>query len=459
MQTNRRILIVDDASIIRSTLTTILENEGYEVVAVRNGRQALAQVAEEPFNLVLLDVKLPDVQGEELIAPLKQAQPDIGIVILTGQASKESAIRALNEGAAAYITKPWRNEEGLATMRSVLEKQRLVLENRRLMEEMQQELADRRRIEQALRASERRLSTLLSNLPGMAYRYRVPDGASFQRSDEVSVEFVSQGSLELTGFTPARLLQGREFGLMELIHPEDRQRVREEIAAALREQRPFTITYRIRTRDGSEKWVWEQGRPTLADEEGKVLEGFITDITEGKRAVLASEEQRAVTEALTDTMAALNSRMELKQVLDRILTNIGRVVPHRSAHIRLIKGDCATLVGNKNGQSQTEPEPREAWALRVDEVPVLRKMAASRRPLVVPEVREYEEWIEIPGLSWIRSYAGAPICLQAQTVGFLCLNSDRPSFYNEGHGQQLEVFANQTATAIAMAGGGRLEIG
>src|SRR5690606_15967733 len=141
MQTNRRILIVDDASIIRSTLTTILENEGYEVVAVRNGRQALAQVAEEPFNLVLLDVKLPDVQGEELIAPLKQAQPDIGIVILTGQASKESAIRALNEGAAAYITKPWRNEEGLATMRSVLEKQRLVLENRRLMEEMQQELA------------------------------------------------------------------------------------------------------------------------------------------------------------------------------------------------------------------------------------------------------------------------------------------------------------------------------
>jgi len=119
------------------------------------------------------------------------------------------------------------------------------------------------------------LTTLMSNLPGMAYRgFNLPD---------CPMVFVSEGALALTGH-PASSLTGEErIPFHAITHAEDRDRVWESIQEGIRENRPFTMTYRLVTRDGKEKWVWEQGRGVLDAHSGQqMVEGFITDITELK---------------------------------------------------------------------------------------------------------------------------------------------------------------------------------
>jgi two-component system sensor kinase FixL len=126
-----------------------------------------------------------------------------------------------------------------------------------------------------LRERERFLATLISNLPGAAYRCRGGARPDF--------EYVTDGILDLTGYPPADFIGGR-VSYAELIHPEDRRSTRAAVEDALGDGRAFQVVYRIRTRDGTEKWVWEQGRGV---EEGRgtavATEGFLADHTEQKR--------------------------------------------------------------------------------------------------------------------------------------------------------------------------------
>ncbi len=124
--------------------------------------------------------------------------------------------------------------------------------------------------------SRRTLSTLLSNLPGMAYR------ALADR--ERTMEFISNGSIELTGYSPQEFLTGRVHYGTDVIHPDDRDHVYHEIQHAINRGLPYKLSYRIMTSDDTERWVWEQGRAVGKKEGLAVLEGFITDVTEQKRA-------------------------------------------------------------------------------------------------------------------------------------------------------------------------------
>jgi PAS domain S-box-containing protein len=139
------------------------------------------------------------------------------------------------------------------------------------------DISGRKQAEEALQESQRVLSTLMSNLPGMAYRCR--------NDENWTIEFASEGSWELLGYEPAELQQNRVIAYGDIIVPEDREKVSASVQAALSERRSFRLTYRVRTRRGSEKWVWEHGRGVfLPGGELLCLEGFITDITERKQA-------------------------------------------------------------------------------------------------------------------------------------------------------------------------------
>ena len=142
------ILIVDDDESTRKSLTLIFGKKGYETETAGTGREAIEKAQDRFFNLALLDIKLPEVEGVELIAPLKEMHPDMVVIMATAYASLETAVRALNEGASAYITKPLNMDEVLATVREALEKQRLVMENRRLLQTVQQQLAELRQAEE-----------------------------------------------------------------------------------------------------------------------------------------------------------------------------------------------------------------------------------------------------------------------------------------------------------------------
>lgn len=139
------------------------------------------------------------------------------------------------------------------------------------------DITERKRAENALRESERTLKTLISNLPGVAYRC--------QNDREWTMEFVSEGIEELTGYPPSAFTETREVSIGRLTHEADREPVWESVQSALRQRRPFEVDYRVRTRDGAEKWCWERGTGVYDENGGVVaIEGFITDATESKRA-------------------------------------------------------------------------------------------------------------------------------------------------------------------------------
>lgn len=139
------------------------------------------------------------------------------------------------------------------------------------------DISERLRAESALRESRRRLATLMSNLPGMAYRCR--------NDRHWTMEFASEGCLDLTGYPADDLVDNRTLSFSELIHPDDRDRIWDDVQAALKDRQPFRLKYRIKTARGDEKWLWEQGRG-LFDAAGNVfaLEGFLTDISDQQRA-------------------------------------------------------------------------------------------------------------------------------------------------------------------------------
>ncbi|MGD2206537.1 MAG: response regulator [Anaerolineae bacterium] len=138
MDDKPRILIVDDDESTRRTLALILGKQGYETETAATGQEALEKARKRAFNLACLDIRLPDMEGVDLIAPLREMHPPIALIMITGYASVGTVVQALNEGASGYVTKPVNMDELLAIARQALAKQRLAEEKRRAEETLRQ---------------------------------------------------------------------------------------------------------------------------------------------------------------------------------------------------------------------------------------------------------------------------------------------------------------------------------
>jgi len=133
-----RILVVDDDAGACKTLSLIFNKKGFETETAGTGREALEKAKERAFNVAILDIRLPDIKGIDLVMPLKEILPDIEIIMITAYATIETAIRSLNEGASAFIQKPLNIDEVLAVIGKVLEKQRLIAEKRQTEQKLKQ---------------------------------------------------------------------------------------------------------------------------------------------------------------------------------------------------------------------------------------------------------------------------------------------------------------------------------
>jgi len=122
------ILVVDDEESQRKTLSLILKKKGYQLESAGTGAEALEKARGNTINIALLDIKLPDMDGVDLIGPLRLINPGIAIIMVTGFASVENAIRSMKAGASGYLLKPVNVEELLITVRDLLERQDLVRE-------------------------------------------------------------------------------------------------------------------------------------------------------------------------------------------------------------------------------------------------------------------------------------------------------------------------------------------
>jgi response regulator RpfG family c-di-GMP phosphodiesterase len=129
-----RILVVDDEQVIREILADFLSMEGFWVRTAEDGSAALVELSRNQYDLVLSDLKMPNMGGLELLRAISEHTPNVVTIIMTGFGTVETAIDAMKKGAYDYILKPFKVEEVVHTIRRGLEKQRLTAENMRLKE-------------------------------------------------------------------------------------------------------------------------------------------------------------------------------------------------------------------------------------------------------------------------------------------------------------------------------------
>lgn len=182
----------------------------------------------------------------------------------------------------------------------------------------------------------------------------------------------------------------------------------------------------------------------------QVIAGQAAISIQNARLFESEREQRLLAESLRDTAQILNRTLNLSDVLDRILENVRRVMPHDSASLMLIEGESHTArVVRHQGYAAHRTEAAvltRQFAIR--QTPSLRFMLETGQPLAISDTQVDARWVDLSKAGWIRSYAGAPIRLKEQVIGFLSLNSAKPGFFTHTHAERLMAFADQVAHAI-----------
>lgn len=163
------------------------------------------------------------------------------------------------------------------------------------------DISEHKQALKALKERENQLATLMDNLPGMAYR-SLDD-------EDCTMKFVSSGCKKLTGYESRALTDNRDISFASIIHEEDRLLFMSQISHALDIKRPFAMEYRIRRRDGSVIWVWEQGQAVKVGHE-IYIEGIILDINQ--RKIMEQKLERLATR---DPLTGLYNRRELEELL------------------------------------------------------------------------------------------------------------------------------------------------
>jgi DNA-binding NtrC family response regulator len=119
-----RILVIDDDQSVRTTTAAILENEGYRVDTAENGKQAVKKSNADLYRVALIDFRLPDMEGTELLTALKETTPKMVKIMVTGYPTVQNAIECVNKHADAYFVKPVDYDNLLNTIRNLIQKQK-----------------------------------------------------------------------------------------------------------------------------------------------------------------------------------------------------------------------------------------------------------------------------------------------------------------------------------------------
>jgi PAS domain S-box-containing protein len=258
------------------------------------------------------------------------------------------------------------------------------------------------------------------------------------------------------GYTPEELqAMGAKFP-SQLIHPDDQLSSDKELVRGLTFAKDGDVLeseYRVRHK--SDGWRWLYNRTTvfarLPNGTPSQILVVARDNTERRQMQAAEHEQRVLAEALRDTAAALNSTLNFDEIMDRILTNVARVVPHDSANIMLIDKGTAYIARIKDYTGTTYEQSMQGVRLVVSEAVTLQSMILMKAPLIIPDVHQYPNWVDAPESRWIRSYAAVPILVEDEVIGFLNLNSATPNFFTNDYLNRLHAFSNQCAIAIQNA--------
>jgi len=130
------ILIIDDDKVIQDSCSLILKKEGYKVQVAGDGEKGLLAFKKELFHVILLDLKMPRMDGMQVLAKIKEESPETPVIIITGYASIGSAVEAMKQGAFEYLTKPFTPEELRISINKALKSRKVFFESIYLRDEL-----------------------------------------------------------------------------------------------------------------------------------------------------------------------------------------------------------------------------------------------------------------------------------------------------------------------------------
>jgi PAS domain S-box-containing protein len=324
----------------------------FDVAVERSADAAVERLRRDPVDCVVAGYDLPESDGIELLRRVRDRDPAVPFVLATASGSERVASEAIAAGATDYVAIDAAEETDggsevetgtVSDGEQLCDRVRAAVERGRSRDDGGDRERDRRRLE-----------TLISNLPGFVYRCRNAPGWP--------MELVRGESESITGYTTEELAGDAVVWGEEVIHPDDRERAWAVVQEAIDTGEEFEITYRIRTRDGEVRWMWERGRLVESTVDGTaVLEGFITDVTERKEYEAELERRNQELEAFTSVvshdlrnpLSVAKGRVELarERYEDADLDQVAR------AHERMEDRIEQLLTLARNGERVTDTQP------------------------------------------------------------------------------------------------------
>lgn len=270
---NNRILLIDDEPDVLSTLEMTLSQEAYSVATATDGEAALEYFRNQPFDLVVTDMRMPGMDGVEVIRRIKALDPDVEVIMLTGYATLDNAVTVLrNAGAFDYMTKPIEDiDELLMVVEKALEKRRLTLENRKLIRSLKKKEAELVRRNQALQESEKKYRELADSLPVNL----------FETDRKGTITFLNPFALEQMQYSEEDLKKGVH--IRDMMALDQWEKAREDVREVL-SGTSFEITeFTAKRKDGTTFSALVGIHPIFEANRFSGVRGFALDITERKQ--------------------------------------------------------------------------------------------------------------------------------------------------------------------------------
>jgi PAS domain S-box-containing protein len=272
--TPRLIVVAEDDEGVNRIVCKQLERHGLKAVGVFSGTDAIAAVKQHPGCLLLLDYLLPDVNARQVLDELTKVDLHVPFIVMTGHGDEQIAVELMKLGARDYLVKRVDFTDLLVPV----------------VERVLGQLATEEQLaasEQALRESEDVYRTLAKSIPGLVYRCDLKQGGTMR--------FMNDLLMPMTGYRADELHAGKVCSIEPLIIEPDRAGVVAEVERAIAEDRPFTVEYRLKRKDGSERFFNERGRPVRdADGRPSHIDGVIFDVTESRQTEAALRESESL---------------------------------------------------------------------------------------------------------------------------------------------------------------------
>lgn len=424
------LLIEDNPGDARLIQEMLRESGGFTLHIVGTLGEALEQTQATAFDVILLDLSLPDSLGTDTLLKARAAVPNVAIIVLTGFDDQRVGVQAVKKGAQDYLIKDYVDA--------------------RLLEHAIRYAIERHRIEAELRHSEE------------AYRSLIDD--VFDTS-MVAVIILDQRYMVVWCNAATEVYFG--IGRGQLISKDKRVLINDSLKCIFAdpeayashlltayEQQHFTERFECHVLpdiNRAERWLehWSQPIRTGMYAGGRIE--HYTDITNRKALEAAEREQRRFAEALLDTAEVLTSTLDPDEVLDRILANVDRVVPHDTASVTLYEAGRLQIARRRSDDKRRTQEIAAENQLQLEDIPLMRQSIKSDEAIIIADLQMEEQFQAAAAQAKVRAYAGVPILLQKKIIGYINVFDRGAHAFTQEDASRLTAFAQQSAIAIQNA--------